>query len=61
MTAPGADGRLRDTVEAERQRFQNVLDLLPAYLVLLSPDYHVPFANRFFRERFGVLFVPVTN
>jgi signal transduction histidine kinase len=27
--------------------------MLPAYLVLLTPDYHVPFANRFFRERFG--------
>ncbi len=30
-----------------------ILDVLPAYLVLLSPDYQVPFANRFFRERFG--------
>jgi len=38
---------------AERQRFQDVLDMLPAYLVLLSPDYRVPFANRFFEERFG--------
>jgi len=37
----------------ERQRFQDVLDMLPAYLVLLSPDYRVPFANRFFEERFG--------
>ncbi len=27
--------------------------MLPAYAILLSPDYHVPFANRFFRERFG--------
>jgi PAS domain-containing protein len=27
--------------------------MLPAYVVLLTPDYHVPFANRFFRERFG--------
>jgi PAS domain S-box-containing protein len=41
------------TVEAERQRFNSVLEMLPAYLVLLAPDYHVPFANRFFRERFG--------
>jgi PAS domain S-box-containing protein len=40
-------------VEAERQRFNDVLETLPAYLVLLTPDYHVPFANRFFRERFG--------
>jgi PAS domain S-box-containing protein len=42
-----------ETVDAERQRFKDVLDKLPAYLVLLSPDYHVPFANRFFEERFG--------
>ena len=40
-------------VEAERQQFKDVLDQLPAYLVLLSPDYRVPFANRFFEERFG--------
>jgi PAS domain S-box-containing protein len=37
----------------ERQRFYDVLEMLPAYLVLLTPDYHVAFANRFFRERFG--------
>jgi PAS domain S-box-containing protein len=41
------------TVEAERERFSHVLDQLPAYLVLLSPDYRVPFANRFFEQRFG--------
>ena len=40
-------------VEAERQRFNNVLEILPAYLILLTPDYHVSFANRYFRERFG--------
>jgi PAS domain-containing protein len=42
-----------DLVAAERKRFQDVLDQLPAYLILLSPDYRVPFANRFFEERFG--------
>ncbi|MHB8770629.1 MAG: PocR ligand-binding domain-containing protein [Syntrophales bacterium] len=41
-------------VEAERQRFYDVLETLPAYVVLLTPDYRVPFANRTFRERFGV-------
>lgn len=40
-------------LKEERQRFTNVLDMLPAYLVLLTPDYHVSFANRLFRERFG--------
>jgi PAS domain S-box-containing protein len=45
--------RAEKAVRAERQRFNDVLEILPAYLVLLTPDYHVPFANLFFRERFG--------
>ena len=45
--------RTAESLRAERQRFNDVLELLPAYLVLLTPDYHVSFANRFFRERFG--------
>ena len=40
-------------LEAERQRFNNVLEMLPACVVLLTPDHHVKFANRFFTERFG--------
>ncbi len=40
-------------VLAERQQFNDVLETLPCYLVLLTPDYHVLFANKFFRERFG--------
>jgi len=45
--------RAEEAVAKERQRFYDVLETLPAYVVLLTPDYHVPFANRFFRERFG--------
>ncbi|GEM_PF-3214945 len=45
--------RMEEALSAERQRFSEVLDMLPAYLVLLSPEYEVPFANRYFRERFG--------
>jgi len=45
--------RAEEAVKAERQRFNDVLEMLPAYLALLTSDYHVPFANRFFRERFG--------
>jgi PAS domain S-box-containing protein len=45
--------RAQKAVEAEQRRFNDVLERLPAYLVLLRPDYHVAFANRFFRERFG--------
>lgn len=40
-------------LKSERQRFYEVLEMLPAYLVLLTPDYHVPYANRCFVERFG--------
>ena len=42
-----------ETLDTERLRFNAVLDMLPAYVVLLTPDHHVSFANRFFEERFG--------
>ena len=45
--------RAQETINVERQRFNDVLEMLPVYVVLLTPDYHVSFANRFFRERFG--------
>ncbi|OHB49421.1 MAG: hypothetical protein A2Y10_14405 [Planctomycetes bacterium GWF2_41_51] len=40
-------------VKAERKRFEDVLDMLPAYAILLTPDYHVAYANKFFEDRFG--------
>ena len=40
-------------VEEQNRQFNEVLDMLPVYIILLTPDYHVPFTNRFFRERFG--------
>ncbi|MCE8422610.1 MAG: PAS domain S-box protein [Candidatus Methanoperedens sp.] len=45
--------RLEYIARAERQRFYDVLEMLPVYVILLTPDYHVSFSNRFFRERFG--------
>jgi PAS domain S-box-containing protein len=45
--------RAEETAKAERQRLYDVLETLPVYAILLTPDYHVSFANRFFRERFG--------
>lgn len=45
--------RAQRVVESERERYNSILDRLPVYVVLLTPDYLVPFANRFFRERFG--------
>jgi len=39
--------------DSERQRLYSVLETLPVYVVLLDKDYRAPFANKFFRERFG--------
>jgi len=44
---------LTKTLEAERQRFYDVLETLPVMICLLTPDHHVTFANRAFREKFG--------
>ncbi len=45
--------RAEEAVKAERQRLYDVMETLPVYVILLSEDYFVPHANRFFRERFG--------
>jgi PAS domain S-box-containing protein len=51
---PGGDTpKVESKIESERRRFFNVLETLPAYLILLAPNYTVPFENKFFRERFG--------
>jgi signal transduction histidine kinase len=42
-----------EQVKAERQRLYAVMETLPIYVILLTEDYRVPYANRFFRERFG--------
>jgi len=47
--------RAEQAARAERQRFNDLLETLPAYVILLTSDYRVSFANRFFRERFGEL------
>jgi PAS domain S-box-containing protein len=48
-----AHRQVAQAIETERQRLDSVLDLLPAYVVLLTPDHHIRFANRFFEDRFG--------
>jgi len=45
--------RAEESVRMERQRLKDVLEMLPVYVVLLTPDHRVPFANRFFRDCFG--------
>ena len=48
-----SEQRAKQALEAERQRLFNVLETLPAMICLLTGDYHLAFANRSFRERFG--------
>jgi PAS domain S-box-containing protein len=45
--------RAEEALKAERQRLFAVLETLPPMICLLTPDYHVAFANRAFREKFG--------
>jgi PAS domain-containing protein len=45
--------KAQEAVDEEQRRFTELLELMPAYLILLTPDHHVSYANRYFRERFG--------
>ncbi len=45
--------RAETATEAERQRLFTLLDGLPAFVYVKSPDYYVHFANRQFQEMFG--------
>ncbi|MCL6431992.1 MAG: PAS domain-containing protein [Anaerolineae bacterium] len=38
---------------AELRLLHSLLDELPTYVALLTSDYHIAFANRLFRQRFG--------
>ena len=45
--------RRTEDIFAERKRLFDVLETLPAMVCLLSGDYHVVFANRSFKNKFG--------
>ena len=45
--------KVETTLHKERQRFFSLLDMLPASVCLVAPDFTLPFANRQFREIFG--------
>jgi PAS domain S-box-containing protein len=45
--------RAEEAVSAERKRLFDVLETLPPMICLLTRDYHVAFANRSFRKKFG--------
>jgi signal transduction histidine kinase len=40
-------------LEVERRRFQNVINLIPAYVALITPDHQIAFSNKNFEEFFG--------
>ena len=42
-----------EALDAERLRLHEILEKLPVMVCLITPDYHIPFANRMFRETFG--------
>ncbi|MBC8465993.1 PAS domain S-box protein, partial [bacterium] len=45
--------RMEEDLKMERQRLHDVLEAIPIMVCLLTPDYHIAFANRSFREMFG--------
>ena len=45
--------KARKILEKERKRFNDVLEMLPAFVVLLTSDYKVRHSNSFFTNRFG--------
>lgn len=47
------DRKVTEAISVERQRFLDVLETLPQMICLLTPDYHLAFANRSFRDKFG--------
>lgn len=53
VTAEKEKQKIEDSLRLEKKRFNDLFETIPAYLILLTPDYKIPFANRFFRNRFG--------
>ena len=48
-----ANSKFTEVLEAERQQFLGMLETLSILICLMTPDYHVAFVNRNYRERFG--------
>lgn len=44
---------MQEALDLERRRLFALLDKLPAYIYLQSPDSSIRFVNRYFREHFG--------
>jgi PAS domain S-box-containing protein len=48
-----ASRKVAEAVDVERRQLFKMLETLPIMICLLTPDYHIAFANRSFREKFG--------
>ncbi len=48
-----AHRQVAEAIESERRQLFDALETLQTMICLLTPDYHVAFANRAFREKFG--------
>ncbi len=44
--------RAEEALKTERQRLYDILETMPVMVCLLTPDFHIAFANRSFREKF---------
>lgn len=45
--------RAREIIGLERKRLNSLLNNLPAFVFLMAGNYSIPFANRYYEERFG--------
>jgi len=45
--------KAEEVVQRERRLFNDILENLPVMICLMTPDYHVPFANKSYRKLFG--------
>ena len=46
--------KAEEALRAEQQRLFSLLDGLPAFVILISRDHRIRFANRYFKEHFGL-------
>jgi len=44
-----------DDLDTEKKKFQNLLNMIPAYVALITTDYNITFTNKNFIEHFGEL------
>ena len=53
LTGAGDRSKPENTAQSGRGRFLEIVDQLPYYIILLTTDHRIAFANRAFVEKFG--------